>query len=146
MEATRLKYIAIGRHMMMLDKMLKKHLRDTLKPYGLGSTEAMVLMHLLACDGGTQEQMIDAMGFDKGVMTRTMQGLEKAELVQRHKHQQDARAFRFFLTEKGRGLQGVLFSAMDTWRNLITRDLSENQLSELEFLLATMTSAGNQVN
>ncbi len=145
MPTSRKTHMAIGRHMMMIDKQLKKHLRDTLKAYDLGSTETMVLLHLLGSDGETQDQMIDLMGFDKGVMTRTMQGLEKSGYVIRQKHPKDLRAYCFFVTEKTKAMQGILFQAMEAWRLKVTQQLTEEDLNRLEQLLNAMTMTFNRV-
>lgn len=139
-------YIAIGRHMMMLDKQLKKHLREALKDHGLGSTESMVLLHLIRFPAQSQDLMIEAMGFDKGVMTRTMQFLEREGYVLRHKHSRDQRAFIFTVTDKTTGIQEVLFSAMESWRKKVTVDLQQTDLVELERLLSAMTKTFNRTD
>ncbi len=83
----------IGRKMMIINKYFKIYLRNALKEYDLNAMEGMVLLVLYENNnhldkdtfdkihnilGKTQEQIISELHYDKSIMARTMQSLEKA--------------------------------------------------------------------
>jgi DNA-binding MarR family transcriptional regulator len=105
----------IGRKMMIINKYFKIYLRNALKEYDLNAMEGMVLLVLYENNnhldkdtfdkihnilGKTQEQIISELHYDKSIMARTMQSLEKKGLLLRDDNPHDNRSYIFTLTEK----------------------------------------------
>lgn len=108
-------YASIARNMDIADKYFRLYLRDVLKPYNLNTAEGTVLLSLYGKnettesqiinsihnhDCHTQDQIINELHYDRGVMTRTMKGLEEKKHVLRSNNPNDCRSYIFSLTKK----------------------------------------------
>jgi len=131
----KIRYGSIGRRIMIIDKYFKLFLKDSLKKYGLNSAEGLVLLVLYGEDGKTQEQLIDELQFDKGVMTRTMKELEKKEYVTREKNALDNRSFLFFLTDKAVVFKETLIAILKEWNDIILQDIDGSLLEQVDSVL-----------
>lgn len=109
-------YKEIGRNILIIDKYFKLYLKTSLKYHGLNTAEGMVLLTLYEQTGQTsaqvlqnihhknfattQNQLIDDLHYDKGVMTRTIQSLEQKGFVQRADNPMDSRSFLLNVTDQ----------------------------------------------
>lgn len=126
---------ALGRDIFVIDKYFRIYLRNSLKQYGLNTTEAMVLLALYEKGGSlqedvfddihghklskSQEQIISDLQYDKAAMTRTMQSLESKSFVHRMANPNDSRSFLFTATEKADAFKPVLIGFLRDWNNLL---------------------------
>ena len=90
-------------------------MKKALAPAELNMAEAMVLMLLYEKDGQSQDQLLEGVHYDKSVMTRTMQSLEKHEFLMRRKNPDDGRSWIFVLTKKGRQVKPQVLAALNEW-------------------------------
>lgn len=135
------KFEHIGRNMMISDKYFKLYLRDALAPYGLNATEGVVLLmmfHSAVAQKNTQEDLIRRIHYDKGVMTRTMKGLEQKGFVSREPHPTDSRSYLFSLTEAGETLKEPLFDAVRRWNERLLAGIDERDLETVKTVLEKM--------
>lgn len=130
----------IGKSLTIINKSFKFFLKNSLKEYDLNSAEGLVLLILFDSDGSTQEQIIEEIQHDKGVMTRTMQSLEEKEYVKRYKNNLDNRSFRFYLTDKAKLFKEQLISILKEWNNVILNGLNGENTSELKNYLEIMVN------
>ena len=95
-------------------------------------------MELWDEDGRTQANLADALGVEPPTVTKMLQRMENADLVDRRPDATDRRAVRVFLTPKGRRLK----SRVDKlWAELETRTvvgLSDRQQGTLRSLLNSL--------
>ena len=91
---------SLGRNILVIDKYFRMYFKNSLKQYGLNTAEGLCLLSFYEEDGRTQEQLIDMLHYDKGVMTRTMQSLEEKGMLSRMNHEEDSRSYLFYLTKK----------------------------------------------
>ncbi|MEG0480867.1 MAG: MarR family winged helix-turn-helix transcriptional regulator [Clostridium sp.] len=124
-------YANIGKDIFVIDKYFKLHFKTELKKYSLNTAEGMVLLALYEGDmktegeiflsihkcnmGMTQEQIIDVIHYDKGVMARTMQSLENKGYVIRNQNPQDSRSFIFSLTSNAKEFKPTLINILKDW-------------------------------
>ena len=108
-------YSEIGRLMMAYGKQFRTFMKKALAPAELNMAEAMVLMLLYEKDGQSQDQLLEGVRYDKSVMTRTMQSLEKHEFLMRRKNPDDGRSWIFVLTKKGRQVKPQVLAALNEW-------------------------------
>ena len=108
-------YSEIGRLMMAYGKQFRTFMKKALAPAELNMAEAMVLMLLYEKDGQSQDQLLEGVHYDKSVMTRTMQSLEKHEFLMRRKNPDDGRSWIFVLTKKGRQVKPQVLAALNEW-------------------------------
>ena len=106
-----------------------------LSEVGLHPGQEALLMELWDHDGRTQVNLAEALGVEPPTVTKMLQRMENADLVDRHPDATDRRAIRVFLTPKGRRLKGRVDKL---WAQLESRTLgglSDRQQSNLRSLL-----------
>lgn len=135
----KLHYSTIGRSIMAIDKYFKMYFKSALIEHDLNVAEGMVLLALYGHDGQTtegilrdihnaevgttQDQLVDELHYDKAAMTRTMQALEKKELVLRSDHPIDSRSYLFALTDRAKDFKCVLLGILRRWNDDVLQGL-----------------------
>lgn len=142
-----MEFLSITQQFLVVTKYFKMYFKNRLKPYGLNTAEAMVLLVLMdgadkthadilsaihtgrnglpdqaqvdRCQGMTQDEVITDLHYDKGVMTRTMKALEGMGYVRRSVNPKDSRSYLFNVTEKARDLQPEFMEILSTWNDLL---------------------------
>ena len=145
-------FAGIGRNMMISDKYFKLYLRDSLLPYGLNASEGIVLLMMYQSNSSmdieknpgwhpvpnTQDELIQKIHYDKGVMTRTMKDLESKGFVTRTVNPEDSRSFLFALTKKSLEFKDTLISILKTWHNRLLSGLTDEELATVARVLGIM--------
>ncbi|MCQ4636326.1 MarR family transcriptional regulator [Anaerovorax odorimutans] len=124
-------YSEIGRLMMSYGKYFRTYMKKALSPAGLNMAGAMVLMLLYEKDGRSQDQLLEGVHYDKSVMTRTMQSLEKNAFLMRRKNPDDGRSWIFVLTQKGRDVKPQVLTALHEWCAIAFADISQEDIETL---------------
>ncbi|MEO3768970.1 MarR family winged helix-turn-helix transcriptional regulator [Micromonospora sp. B9E7] len=75
-----------------------------LAPLGIAPNHFGLLVHLDGGEGGSQQQLADALGIHRKVMVGLLDDLEQRGLVQRRRHPADRRAHAIYLTDVARQL------------------------------------------
>lgn len=75
-----------------------------LAPLGIAPNHFGLLMHLERGEGGTQQQLADALGIHRKVMVGLLDDLEQRGLVERRRHPGDRRAHAIYPTGAARKL------------------------------------------
>lgn len=146
----------IGRKMMIINKYFKIYLRNALKKYDLNAVEGMVLLVLYehnnqmdkeAIDklhinilGKTQEQIISELHYDKSIMARTMQSLEKKGFILREDNPNDNRSFIFIVTEKAIAFKPTLIEILKKWSEILL-----GEVENLEAVAAALDKMSQNV-
>lgn len=133
---------SIGRNISIIDKYFKLFFRNALKEFDLNTAEGMALLTLFSQEGKidsnlldemhrqncgkTQDQIIDELHYDKSVMTRTMQSLERKGYVLRSENPNDNRSYIFTATDNATQFKPTLIGILRTWSDLLLKDV-ENQ-------------------
>ena len=132
---------ALGRDIFVIDKYFRIYFKNALRPYGLNTTEAMVLLALYERGGSlgkdvfqdihghklqkSQEQIISDLQYDKAAMTRTMQSLESQGFVVRCVNPKDSRSFLFSATEKADAFKPKLIGCLREWNKLLLGEIED---------------------
>jgi DNA-binding MarR family transcriptional regulator len=96
-------------------------------------------MELWQGDGRTQAELAEALAVEPPTITKMLQRMEVAGLVQRRPHPEDRRAQLVFLTARGKRLQQKVDRL---WAQLASRavaGMSDRQQSTLRSMLGTVT-------
>jgi DNA-binding MarR family transcriptional regulator len=133
------RYALPGRCILVIDKYFKLFLRDSLLPHSLTAAEGLILLALYGGDGKTQEQIIDELHFDKGVMTRMTKSLENSGFVVRSRNAADNRSFFFHLTDAGVSFKPVLTAILQSWSDIILQGVDDDALDVLNRTLQRMS-------
>jgi DNA-binding MarR family transcriptional regulator len=107
---------------------------------GLHPGQEALLMELWQDDGRTQAELAEALAVEPPTITKMLQRMEAAGLVQRKPHPDDRRAQRVFLTARGKRLQQKVDRL---WSQLATRavsGMSDRQQASFKSMLGTVTA------
>ncbi len=135
---------SIGKWISMLYRFTKTYLERELSEYGIGSSQFVCLINLLAKDGIHQEELSSIEKIDKGTITRSLQKLEKLGYVSRIRDTNDRRAYRIYLTDKGLNMKDKIFEVSDKWTTVLSKNLTSEEKEIAIILLRQM--AENAVN
>lgn len=120
----------IGYRILQVHRSHRNRAEAAFNELGLHTGQEWVLFQLWKEEGLTQSQLVENLGVEPPTITKTIDRLEKAGLVQRRPDIEDARVSRVYLTPKGRALQSPVEKI---WRDLEARTVEG--LSETEIAL-----------
>ncbi len=113
----------------------RRIMERALVPLGMGHAEMRLLVRLYRADGCSQEELVAALEIDRSNVGRALKKLEGLGYVTRERDRRDGRAWRVFLTARGRGLEERLSEIREALRRAFTAGISEDELAALAALL-----------
>ena len=128
-------YESINFLLSMICRAQRGKMSDTLTEIGLYAGQEMFLWQLWRQDGLTQSQMVERMCVQPPTVSKMLDRMEKAGLVERRPDSEDSRISRVYLTEQGHRSQ---LAVRDIWTNIeqrITEGLSVEERIVLRRLL-----------
>ncbi len=117
----------IGYRLLQIHRAHRNRAEAAFNELGLHTGQEWVLFELWKQEGITQSELVARLGVEPPTVTKTLDRLEKAGLVQRRPDSEDARVSRVYLTPRGRALKDPVEKI---WRDLETRSMQG--LSEVE--------------
>lgn len=112
-----------------------------LKKHGLTIALWPTLMCLWEEEGITQRDIAAKSKVENSTTTRTLDKLEKLELVERRADPNSRRSFRIHLTEKGKALEEQLISIPARLNKELMSELDEQEQQQILKLLQKMVAA-----
>ncbi len=97
--------------------------------FGFGSGQYMFLIHLYKNDGISQEELSELVNIDKGTTAKAIRKLEELNLIKRLRDSTDKRINRIYLTTKAINIKDEFFYILTKWENMLTKNLSSEELS-----------------
>ncbi|MDF2633567.1 MAG: transcriptional regulator, MarR family [Pelosinus sp.] len=109
--------------------------------YGLGSGNGYYacFTYLFRHEGITQDTISKHVAIDKTTIARSIMKLETLGYVVRHIDPIDRRAYKVYLTEKGRALQPIIEATLTQWTTSLTHGLTPEETQMAYILLERMT-------
>lgn len=98
-----------------------------LADFGLYIGQEILLMYLWETEGLTPSELAELVVVEPPTLTKMLQRLEKAGILERRPDENDARSYKVYLTEAGRTLQEPI---TDIWNVLEKRILTDMTLEE----------------
>lgn len=130
----------IARRISILNRQNQKALTRRLSPYGIGSGgQHSFLKMILGHPGITQDQLTHELKFDKATTARSVKHLEELRYIERKVDPQDRRSYLIYPTPKAQAFEPVLQSILDETNQLLARNLTEEEKSQLLSLLQRLT-------
>lgn len=111
---------------------------DVLHPLGLYAGQEVLLIHLWNEEGVAQSQLVDNMCVEPPTISKMLQRLETAGLVERRQDTQDMRVSRVFLTPAGRALRLPVLNAWAEVEGKTLRGFNQTEQVLLRRLLLQM--------
>lgn len=137
----------VGRWIHLINKQIKLQMNEKLKTLGLGSGMFNVFFELMHNEEGIrQEELARRLQVDKGTITRAVTKLEGDGLLLREKDLEDKRAWRLFITEKGRDLKPQLAPIMMSMMETLVTGLSIEEQELLGNLLEKVWENAVEMN
>ncbi|MGI8870298.1 MAG: MarR family winged helix-turn-helix transcriptional regulator [Mycobacteriales bacterium] len=110
-----------------------------LAKYGVYAGQHLILACLWEEDGLTPSQVASRLALETPTVTRAVQRMEAAELIERRGDIRDGRLVRIWLLPKGRTMRRVIGRVTDQVRAEVFADLNPREQAMLANLLSKLT-------
>lgn len=90
------------------DLILKNFFHNKIKSFNITREQWGILSWLYDCDGINQKELAKETFKDPAALTKTLNRMEKKDLIKRVKDENDKRAFLIYLTDTGRKLRNEI--------------------------------------
>jgi DNA-binding MarR family transcriptional regulator len=131
-------YESLGKWISVIYRQGKIHISNELKPYNIGYGQFPFLNVLFEKDGIRQEDISRMLSIDKATTGRAIKKLEVEGYVKRVRDTEDRRAYKIFLTPRGRKMEPVLHKILLQWTNFLDADFSDEEKEKIRQLLGRM--------
>jgi MarR family transcriptional regulator for hemolysin len=128
----------VGRQLAATAKAVSRAFNAALADAGGSLPTWLVLSSLRDGRWRTQLELARAVGIEGPTLTRHLDALEQAGLVERRRDPSDRRAVQVELTEAGERLHGTLLRAVIAFNRRLTAGLGEQELRRLRQTLARL--------
>jgi DNA-binding MarR family transcriptional regulator len=110
-------------------------LREEIAQYDITPPQFVLLSILCQQDGLTQVELSEKGHIDRSTLGGLVDRLERNRLLERHKHPQDRRAYRIYLTEQGKAMEDILSACAERSLKRFTSGLNSDEVKELRRML-----------
>lgn len=100
------------------------YMAKELETYGVGSGQFEFLIVLYHSDGVSQEILAKILKVSKATSARAIQSLEKEGYVYRERDENDLRAYRVYLTEKGKEMRDIILKKLISFMDILFSDFT----------------------
>lgn len=134
---------------------LHLHLYQSQQHYGLKATSLIsklgllpgqpkILEYLLDKDGARPGEIATGCLIDKSTVANLLRRMEQADLIYKQTDPQDNRAYRVYLSQKGRQLGLVAVEKLEDLDQRALSDFSDQEVQDLESMLGRIIHNLNQ--
>lgn len=118
------------------------HMSNKLKKYNIGIGQIHFLKKIYLKDGINQEHLAKSLHFTKATSTRAIKKLEKEGYIIRKKDNTDKRAYKIFITDKGKKLENIFRNISSDWTETLLSGFTEKEKKKfINFLKTTIENA-----
>lgn len=128
----------IGKWISCMYRISQTYFDQMFEKFGIGSGHFSFLLCLYRQEGVTQEAISKKLYIDKATTARAMMKLESLGYVERHVDEEDRRANKVYLTEKGRAIEPEIRRCLKEWAEFVTEGLTEEEARQAYSLLERM--------
>ena len=107
--------VYIGRYVSQMYRKGNAYIGKQLSDIGVGSGQFMFLLELYRKDGRSQEELSEILSIDKGTTARAIKKLEGDGFLYRERDENDKRAYKIYLTDKGRSEERRVGKECTSW-------------------------------
>lgn len=130
----------LGLQLLQVHRAHRARADAALNKLGLHTGQEMLLLRLWTEEGIPQSQLAASMGVEPPTVTKMLQRMEHAGLIERRPDLDDARISRVYLTERGRALEQPV---LEVWKQLEAQTvagLSDTEQALLRRLLMQLSA------
>ena len=136
----------VGKYISIIFRYGQNYMNRKLEPYHIGRGQNMILFTLFKNGGIRQEDLACYLKIDKGSIAKSLKKLEDEGYIERRIDDEDKRAYKVYLTQKGIDIMPVLEEAARQWEDGLTADLSEEEKQKMKHLLNKMAMKAFELN
>lgn len=136
----------IGKQISILFRQLNLYFNRELSGISISATELLYLSSLYTKDGISQDDLAQEYSVDKAAVTRTLQLMEKKELIIRKTDSADKRAKKLFLTDKAKSLEMELREIQTKWVCAMTKGMEQETINNFSKQIDTMVERAKELN
>ena len=129
----------LGKYISLIHRQANVFFTKEFSKFGFGSGQYMFMIYLYKNDGISQEALSRLVNIDKGTTAKAIKKLEELELITRSKDLNDKRINKIYLTSKALNIKNDFFSVLTKWENILTNELSTEEVSKSLKLLNRVT-------
>ncbi len=122
---------SIGRLIKKIALAGESYIGSRLENMGIGRGQFHILMAIIKHGAETQAEIADILGTDKSSVARTIMKLVDDGIIERHRQEENRRAYRIRLTQKGENLKKELSQLLTSWTDKITQGMDEAERKQL---------------
>ncbi len=119
----------LGKYISLIHRQANAFFTKEFSKFGFGSGQYMFMIHLYKNDGISQESLSELVNIDKGTTAKAIKKLEELNFIVRSKDSKDKRINRIYLTSKALDIKNDFFSVLTKWENILTNELSPDEIS-----------------
>lgn len=119
----------LGKYISLIHRQANAFFTKEFSKFGFGSGQYMFMIHLYKNDGISQESLTELVNIDKGTTAKAIKKLEELNFIVRSKDSKDKRINRIYLTSKALDIKNDFFSVLTKWENILTNELSPDEIS-----------------
>lgn len=102
------------------------------------------LLVLYRKEGINQNEISRELNVDKAMSARSIKKLIDLQYIEKKEDEKDSRAYKLYLTEKGRAIVPEIKKEIQQWIKIITKDFSKDEAELLEELLSRVLNKASE--
>jgi DNA-binding MarR family transcriptional regulator len=111
------------------------YMAKELEPYRVGNGQFEFLLLLYHKDNVSQETLAKILKVSKATSARAIQNLEKEGYVYRERDESDLRAYRVYLTDKGKEMRNITFKKLTAFTDILFSDFTSEEKEIFRLLI-----------
>lgn len=120
------------RNLHLLHRYAKEFVHNQIKNIGISDTEHMICTFLLGHLEASQDDVAEALKFDKATVARALSSLEKKGYVERSVNSVNRRKYILTLTQSGKESIAEIADIYDVWIQKISSCLTEQEQQQFD--------------
>ena len=132
------------RHLTAVSRCGAEYRKQYLEQFGIQGNHARFLLEVCDIPGISQDRLSRRLLVDKSSVARQSANLEEAGYIRREPCPEDRRIVRLYPTEKALTLLPQIIDAWNTWEELVTLNLTEEEVKVFSHLLRKMKVAARE--
>ncbi|MDU6114928.1 MAG: MarR family transcriptional regulator [Paeniclostridium sordellii] len=104
-------------------------------------SEFAYLKEVVNCDGIAQDELIRNLSIDKAAATRIAQSLEKKEIIQRIRNENNKRFFNVFLTDEGHKYADFIKQTLNDFYKVLNNEVSSSDMKTFMTIFKRINSS-----
>lgn len=135
---------ALIKYVNTISRITQSYTDEAMVKLNLTSGTYPFLLVLYRKEGINQNEISRELNVDKAMSARSIKKLIDLQYIEKKEDEKDSRAYKLYLTEKGRAIVPEIKKEIQQWIKIITTDLSKDEAVLLEELLSRVLGKASE--